>query len=58
MEGNPSIIYYLKCMAKPISIDVIVMGIIKSEKVFVGNFILIENKLEKLKITAKTFLNV
>jgi len=41
---------------------VIVMGIIKCEKVFAGIFIfsrmfviLIENKLEKLKITAKYF---
>jgi len=31
------------------------MGIIKCEKVFAGIFILIENKLEKLKITPKAF---
>ena len=37
-----------------ISIYVIVMDIIKCEKVFIGILIfLIENKLEKLKITAK-----
>ena len=38
-----------------ISIYVIVMGIIKCEKVFAGIFILIKNKLEKLKITTKIF---
>ena len=37
------------------NIFVIVMGIIKCEKVFPGIFILIENKLEKLKITTKNF---
>ena len=31
------------------------MGIIKCEKVFAGIFILIENKLEKLKIRVKFF---
>jgi len=39
------------------SIYGIVMGIIKCEKVFVVIFILIENKLKKLKVTAKTFLH-
>ena len=38
-----------------LSIYVVVMGIIKCGKVFAGFFILIENKLEKLKITAKLF---
>jgi len=37
------------------NIYVIVMGITKCEQVFPGIFILIENKLEKLKITTKKF---
>jgi len=38
-----------------IAFHVIVMGVIKCGKVFAGIFILIENKQEKIKITAKTF---
>ena len=45
---NISLIFKQQPVLK-ISIYVIVMGIIKCEKVFAGIFILIENKLEKLK---------
>ena len=51
---NISLIFKQQPVLK-ISIYVIVMGIIKCEKVFAGIFILIENKLEKLKIRVKFF---